>query len=441
MTSTSVPDDAGPSTQTAAFIPPAPPLRCAPVGESDRIESIDVLRGFALLGILVLNIQSFAMPGSAYVNPNAYGDLNGANYWVWWVSHVFCDQKFMTIFSMLFGAGIVLMTSRAERRTGRSAAVHYRRMAWLILFGLLHAHLLWYGDILYSYGMCGLLAWLFRKWPPVVLIAIGLVLISVGSVIMIASELSLPYWEQQGIEGLRQSWTPSAEALQAELDAYRGSWLEQMPNRMIGAMFFQTFMFAIWSFWRVTGLMCIGMAMFKLGVFQGKRSATTYATMCIIGLGVGLSLSAYGVHWNTQRDWAMESSFFFGSEFNYWGSLFASFGYVGMVMLVCKLPGMLQWLTPLAAVGRMALTNYLLHTIICTMIFYGHGFGYFGRVERTGQIAIVVGVWIVQLILSPIWLRSFEFGPFEWLWRSLTYWRVQPMLRRLRLSGEFVAPA
>ena len=122
------------------------------VPEADRIQSIDVLRGFALLGILVMNIQSFSMIEAAYGNPTAYGSLEGANYWVWLLSHVMADQKFMTIFSMLFGAGIVLMTSRQEETSGRSAAVHYRRMGVLAIFGMLHAYLFWYGDILFGYA-------------------------------------------------------------------------------------------------------------------------------------------------------------------------------------------------------------------------------------------------------------------------------------------------
>lgn len=419
-----------PLTQVAASLPPSGPLRSAPVGEGDRIEAIDVLRGFALLGILLLNIQAFAMPGSAYLNPHSFGDMTGANRQVWWFTHVFGDQKFMSIFSMLFGAGIVLMTSRAERRTGRSAGVHYRRMGWLILFGLLHAHLIWYGDILYTYGMCGLIVWLFRKFSPLLLISIGCVLIPVASGIMVASGMSMPYWDERALGGLGQAWSPSAEVLQREIDAYRGSWLDQMPNRVKGAAMFQTFMFAIWSLWRVTGLMCIGMAMFKLGVFQVRRSSAFYLAMIAFGLGIGLPLAAYGVQWNDERNWAMESSFFLGSQFNYWASLFVSLGYVGLVMLVCKSIAMLRMLQPLAAVGRMALTNYLMQSIICTLIFYGHGLGYFGGIERTGQLMVVFGVWIAQLILSPIWLRFFEFGPFEWLWRSLTYWRLQPLVRR-----------
>jgi uncharacterized protein len=421
-----------PATQTAAWIPPSIPQRSTPVGEDDRFHAMDVLRGFALLGILILNIQFFAMPGAAYMNPTAYGDLNGNNYRVWWFSHVFCDQKFMTIFSMLFGAGIVLMTSRAEAKTGRSAAVHYRRMGWLILFGLVHAHLIWPGDILYTYGVCGLLVWLARKWKPVVQIALGAILISVASAISFGIGLSVPHWPAEAIKGFAESWTPSAEVLQKEIDAYQGGWFEQQPQRMLAAAVFQTMMFAVWSFWRVTGLMLVGMALYRMGVFQARRSVVFYAAMAIVGLGVGLMLSSSGVRWNEARDWALESSFFYGMQWNYWGSLFASLGYVGVVMLACKSVGLIRLLKPLGAVGQMALTNYLMQSVICTTIFYGHGFGQFGQFERVDQAKVVVGVWLIQLIVSPIWLAMFRFGPAEWLWRSLTYWNPQPMLRRAR---------
>ena len=123
-----------------------------------------------------------------------------------------------------------------------------------------------------------------------------------------------------------------------------------------------------------------------------------------------------------------------GSQYNYWGSVLVSLGWVGVVMLACKSGRLAPATAPLAAVGRMAFSNYILQTVICTTIFYGHGFGLFGRVSRVGQIAIVIAVWTVQLIVSPIWLRHFRFGPLEWLWRSLTYRRVQPMIRSEAVS-------
>ena len=156
-----------------------------PVTETERIVPMDVLRGFALLGILVMNIQSFAMVGYVYDNPTAYGDLNGANFLVWLLSHLLADQKFLSIFSMLFGAGIVLIWQKAEGSGARPTRLHYRRVGWMILFGLLHAYLLWYGDILYTYGMCGLFVYLFRRSSPRTLVLSSLALATIGSLIAI----------------------------------------------------------------------------------------------------------------------------------------------------------------------------------------------------------------------------------------------------------------
>ena len=181
-----------------------------PVAQSVQIDSLDVLRGFALLGILIMNIQLFAMPDAAYFNPTAYGDLDGANFYVWLGSRLLADQKFMTIFSMLFGAGIVLMTTRAEARGG-GRSVHYRRMGWLAIIGLLHAHLLWSGDILFIYGVCGMLVYPLRHHPPGRLIVVGLVTLAVSSVFFIAAGASLAYWPEDALSGfVSTTWQANA---------------------------------------------------------------------------------------------------------------------------------------------------------------------------------------------------------------------------------------
>ena len=406
----------------------------APASESQRIVSLDVLRGFALLGILAMNIQSFAMIFSAYMNPTAYGDLTGANYWVWLLSHVLTDQKFMTIFSMLFGAGIVLLSSRVEARGQSATGVHYQRMFWLIVFGLLHAYLLWYGDILFLYGICGLVVYLFRKLSPRKLLVLGLLTIAVSSALFLFFGWSMQFWPPEALEELTQDWQPTPERTAEEVAIYQGGWLEQMNHRVPKSFEFETFVFLIWGFWRAGGLMLEGMGLYKVGVFTLKRSAGFYAALIMGALLVGIPTVSYGVHRNFTVGWDIHSSFFFGWQFNYWGSLIVSMGWIGLVMLVCQYPPLARLTRPFAAVGQMAFTNYILQTVICTTIFYGHGFGLFGQVERTGQIAIVAGVWVFQLLVSPVWLRYFLFGPLEWLWRSLTYLQWQPF-RRLPLSA------
>lgn len=181
--------------------------------------------------------------------------------------------------------------------------------------------------------------------------------------------------------------------------------------------------------WHAGGLMLVGMALYKLGVFSGRSRPQLYVALVAGGALIELPLVLAGVHDIDRDDWGSVRAFFVDSQWNYWGSLFVSLGYVGLVMLVVT-RGMLRPLVVrLAAVGRMALTNYLLHTLICTTVFYGHGLGYFGYFSRTEQALLVVGVWLFQLIASSLWLRRFEFGPFEWLWRALTSGQA-PSFRR-----------
>lgn len=392
-----------------------------PVAPGERIVSLDVLRGFAVLGILVMNIQSFSMIMAAYINPTAYGDLSGLNGLVWTLSHIFADHKFMTIFSLLYGAGIVLLTRRAETRGEEPAGLHYRRTVWLIIFGLLHAYLLWYGDILFKYGVCALLAYLFRNMTPRRLLIVGLIIFSVAFFLYLMFGFSISYWPEEAYENTSKMWNPGAATVEEQVNTYRGGWLEQMPLRFSEAIGGQTFLLAIRTGWRVLGLMLIGMALFKWGVLSAERSGRFYAYMLAIGFVVGFPLVVYGLMMNNRTGWTMAFSLFQGQLYNYWGSIFVSMGYIAGVMLVTLRLGRSAILKPLRAVGQMAFTNYIMQSVVCTTIFYGHGFGLFGQVERKHQIIIVFAVWAFQLAVSPLWLRRFRYGPLEWLWRSLAY--------------------
>ncbi len=484
----------------------------APVTQSSRIASIDVMRGVALLGILVMNIQSFAMPGAAYMNPSAYGDLTGVNYWIWHICHLFADMKFMSIFSMLFGAGLVLMTSRIEAKGRSAAGFHYRRTFFLLLFGLAHCHLLWYGDILVLYAVTAGWLYLFRKIYPSIQIFLAILFLLIFPLMnysgawwfghvrdQVASnnnssllstdtnesvdaleelnsqadpEASLidpskdqdaieaglvaetdeeqeagdnkvesstsqsrtfmsPEQYQQNWDEMNKMWAPSEEEIQEEIAAMTGSYLGELKHRIPQAIGFEIMMI-IFFMWRVAAMMLIGMAFFKWGVFSAARSTVFYAVMVVAGFAIGLTLSEMGIQANEADGWTMVEGMFINSKYNYFGSVFTAFGWIGLVMLMCK-QNFFPWLqSSLAAVGQMALTNYLLHTIICTMLFYGRsgfGLGWFGEISRTQQVGVFVTIWMAQLLLSPVWMKVFRFGPFEWLWRSLTYGKLQPLFR------------
>ena len=400
-----------------------------PTFPSERIVALDALRGFAILGILIMNVQSFSMIGSAYINPAAYGDLTGLNKLVWIVSHVFADKKFMTLFAMLYGAGIVLLTGRIEAKGRSPRGVHYRRTLWLIVIGLMHAYLLWSGDILVTYGMCALVVYLLRHLSPRRLLTVGLVSFAFGSLLYFLAGFSMPWWPQEEVRNMLHSWQSEPDAIAREVAAYRGGWLGQMPGRARSAWFIETTYFLYHTLWRTGGLMIIGMAFFKWGVLTGQRSKRFFASLIAAGFGIGLPLIAVGVYRNFKAGWSMEYSMFLGMQYNYWGSIFVSAAYIGILMLAIRSRPLRRITGVLASVGRMAFTNYLMQTVLCTLLFYGHGLGLFGRVERIWHPLIIVCVWTLELVWSPLWLSRFRFGPVEWLWRSLTYRSLQPMRR------------
>jgi uncharacterized protein len=395
---------------------------------SDRIEALDVLRGVALLGILVMNVQAFAMPQAAYMNPTAWGRLEGVDLAAWLVSHLLADQKMMALFSMLFGAGIVLFTERAEAAGRPVGSLHFRRQGWLLLFGVVHAYLIWYGDILFTYAVCGMLLYPCRRLSPAIQLILGLTLLSVASAIFLFLDGTMSMWPEAERLALQAEWHPPVEQLQIEIARYRSGWFEQFPYRAELAFEVQAFTLLVWGLWRAAGLMLIGMALYRLGVLSGQAGRRTYVAMLGAALTLGLPVVAYGIYWNFANGWG-PSSLFVGTQFNYWGSVLVSLGWVACVMLALKeawLPGLTR---KLAAVGRTAFSQYILQSVLCSLIFQGYGLGWFGRVERSEQLGIVLAIWLLQLWLAALWLRHFQYGPLEWLWRSLTYRRAQPFRR------------
>jgi uncharacterized protein len=396
-----------------------------PVAESERIHALDVLRGLAVLGILVTNIQHFAMFAGTARDPTLYGDLHGANFWVYALTFVLAFQKFLPIFAMLFGAGIVLAAERREASGLSAATLHYRRMAVLLLIGIVHAYLIWYGDILFAYAVCGMAVFALRRLSPGPLIALGILLLAISPLIEIV------FFVVPALLGAGGAHAgPSVqEVLANDLAAFRGPWIEQLRMRAHYAFEVQTAGLAIVYFWRASGIMLVGMALLKLGVLTGTRSRRLYGGLVSIALLVGLPITAAGLWVNALTNWENGWLRQLGLQIIYWFGIVMSLGWIGAVMLVCRGGRRTPLTRPLAAVGRMALTNYLLESVLCTLVFYGHGLGLYGSVERTGQIAVVIGVWVLLLVCSPIWLRFFRYGPAEWLWRSLAYGRVQPFRR------------
>jgi uncharacterized protein len=363
------------------------------------------------------------------MNPTAYSDLTGLNKWAFIFTDLLFNLKFMGLFSLMFGAGIILMTEKAVAKTGRSSGLHYRRNFWLLIIGLIHAYLIWYGDILVPYALCGFIVFLFRKKKARSLLNLGLIILAIGSLLYILNGISIPYMPQEAVNEIRANWDPSPEMVEEEIKAYRGSFADQTVVRAKSALNMETQVFLFFFLWRVSGMMLIGMALYKWGILTGGRSRQFYRKGFLYTFFPGLLIVSFGLVKNFGNNWEFTYSMFLGSQFNYWGSLLLIFSYICLVMMFFKSAGMESFKSRLAAVGRMALTNYLMQSILCVFIFYGIGFGLFGQVSRAMQLLFVLLIWTLQLIYSKPWLNQFFFGPFEWLWRSLTYRKRQPFRR------------
>ncbi len=390
-----------------------------PTPPSDRITSLDALRGFALLGILVINIRVFSMPEQTLLNPTVYGDFTGLDYWTWFLGHVFAQAKFITLFSALFGAGVLLFVESKEEKGQDAARLHLRRTAVLIAIGLLHAYLLWYGDILVTYGLTGIFLLFVRDLDARRLTTLAGVFLLFVPAIELFAAVSI------GGEAIAAQWQPAEAAIREQVATYRGGWLDQMSHRVSSSFQRQTSGFIGQSFWRVGGVMLLGMALYKKGVLTDERSTAFYRRLVAGGV-VGVGIVVAGVAYVEANDWSAGAALYW-RQFNYVGSLLVAGGYVGLVTLFVRWRGEGLATRALAAVGRTAFTNYLLQTVVATTIFYGHGLGLFGSVSRVEAMGIVVAIWAVQVPLSVLWLRYFRFGPVEWVWRTLTYGEAQPM--------------
>jgi uncharacterized protein len=402
----------------------AEPPALGPTPPEQRLPWLDVLRGVAVLGILPINIQSFAMISMASVNPTAFGDLGGVNRFLFSVSYVLADQEFLTLFAMLFAAGLLFTAARVRAGDRELAALHYRRVSVLLAMGTVHAYGLWQNDILVPYAQCGLLLYPFRNLSARRLLALGLSAYAVYSALALVQGVQLSALPPEERLILAAQWNGHPALVAREIAALRGSWLGHFRYRLPHLLEEHTIRFFVWTLWRIGGVMLIGMALYRAGVLTGERSTRFYQWLALAGLGTGLALRSYGLWTDFASGFALEYSRYFGFQFKYWGSLLSALGYLGAVTLLVQRGLWPRAMRALAAVGRLSLTNYLVQTVICASLFYGWGLGWFGRVDRVGQLGIVVAIWTLQLAYSWLWTRHHRYGPVEAVWRRLSYGRL-----------------
>jgi uncharacterized protein len=381
---------------------------------AERHLSIDAVRGFAVLGILLMNIVGMGLPSFAYIDPTYAGGSTGADLWTWAFNNVFTDGKMRALFTMLFGASTVLIADRAEHGSGLGpAATHYRRMLWLLLIGLMHAAFFWFGDILVPYALAGLVVFPFRKVSPRIQIAVG---VAILAALLAKNALS------------HEVLAAPPGAKEAELAGFRGGFLDATQARLNMLMLFYLAIHPFDTIPEAIGQMFLGMALFRLGFFTLGWSTRAYLATIAVGYLVAAPYTAWLAHGIAQSNFEPRTL----HELEVWQQVSRppiALAHAAVVLLLVR-AGACVWLTDrLAAAGRMAFSNYLMTSIITSLLFCGYGFGLYGALSRAQQLWVVAGVWAFILAWSRPWLARFHYGPFEWAWRSLVQWKPQPFVK------------
>lgn len=408
-----------------------------------RIGTLDAVRGFAVMGILLMNIVDFAMPGFAYYNPSYYGGEEGANFCAWAVNYVLFDGKMRGLFTMMFGASTVLIAERALGAGESPARVTFARMWWLLVFGMIHVWLIWYGDILVLYSLCGMIAIAAWRWPPRRLFVFGAALLCLKLALGIAAYTSFAALERAAAkpnaspETLAE-WAATQERIalptvQSQLEGYRGGYVDAFRARIPLAVYILTEAHPA-AVPDTLALIAIGMGLFKRGFFSGAWSVSSYRRVALWSFVVCIPLHLPLIAINVEADYHPITLHL--TEAIHLSLLRTpmTMGYAALVILFMQRfqeSGLAQ---RLVAAGRMAFSNYIGTSILCTLIFNGYGLGWYGYLERWQCYFVVIAVWAIMLLWSKVWLDRFHFGPLEWLWRSLARSRLQPFVRRKERS-------
>jgi uncharacterized protein len=405
--------------------------------ERGRIATLDIVRGVAVMGILAMNIVAFAMPIGAYMNPMAYGSETSIDLAAYAFNFVLIDGKMRGLFSFLFGASMLLVIERAEAKGQNPASVHYRRMIVLLLFGAIHFYFIWFGDILFGYAVIGMVAWFFRNLPPRKLIALGATLIFVQFLIMagfassaqsLSAAAAQPGASPESIQAWKEmsTWVrvPTSAELAEQFGRALGPWRDMVQYQLTKHRW-DPLIFAITFGPETLAYMMFGMAALKNGFFAGSWGEQSYTRIAVRGFLIAVPIYLMLAVLIFLNGFAPVSLFWLSMAATV---LFRPIMIAAVAALIIVLTDQGGWLVDrIAAAGRAAFTNYLGTSVLITMLFNGWGFGMFGEFSRIQLWLVVIAMWGIMLAWSKPWLDRFEYGPLEWLWRSLSRGSVQPI--------------
>jgi len=415
-------------TQVHTNTPESPKKSTAqPVLLQERVGSIDAIRGFALLGILIVNMIAFSGPPGIYFS--VVGMESWTNVWDTAASNFtmfFVQGKFYTIFAFLFGLGFAIFYERAKEKTGKPMRLFYKRLLILLVIGLIHAFFIWSGDVLVTYALFGfLLPLFFNRKPKTLLVWAGAIITTALALTALSvMALSVDKTILASVMNEHQVFLADVKMRIANsVQAYgSGTLAEIQAQRVTDTLFMLRYGFKF-------GIMIV-FPLFLLGLYAGKKrffqniseKSSMIKKMQIWGLVVGLPLSIIKF---MVMDLAIADPYSFYAVFFWLSTFFGDLGlaifFMATIVRLYQNKNWMQKLLPLGYAGRMALSNYLFQSIVCVLIFYNFGLGLFGQVGPALGLVLAFAIFTVQVYLSKLWLQRYQYGPVEWLWKSLTY--------------------
>jgi uncharacterized protein len=428
----------------------------APLSKKERILFIDSVRGIALLGILLMNSMAQSQSHFFYSFMNLNQPIVGKNFYAWLLEMGVFEGTMRGLFSILFGAGTILLLTRLGKTRGHidAADIYFRRLLWLLAFGLINSFIfLWPGDILYPYALCGLVLFPFRKLSPRNLWICAFVLLAFGtyreSAYLYDHKETIAKGKQVELlksqhKKLTKEQTADLTKWQTYRDGHTSAGMMKRANNETTKIQKSTWkqLFVYYrdinmdiqstgfynSWWDMLMFFFIGIAVFKSGFLTGDSATWLYVTIAILGIGIGLIINYFGLKemYHTRFD-AIKMTQDAPFEIYQLRRFLQTMGYLSLFIMLYKVTPFRAVFNVLAPVGQMAFTNYLSQSIVTSIFFYG--MGWFGYLQRYQVYEVVAVIWIFQIIFSNIWLKYFLFGPFEWVWRSLTYLKLQPIKR------------
>lgn len=392
--------------------------------DNTRFENLDQVRGVALLGILFINIYGFSIPDAARATPLLIEATQGFNTYLWALLNLFVDSKFIALFGLAFGASIWLFHFRTLEAQSHQY-LYWRRSFWLLVFGLLHAYFLWFGDILTLYAIHGMIAWWWRRWSNGALMLAIALLVLIPQLLIFAGNLVTLIVFGDSVTDIYSH--PEPDVIAAQIAHYHQDWLNLVRSAAEQTTSFQLSQILLDT--KSLAMMLSGILITRKGFLEPDFPRRRLIQLSVIAIGSGMLITGISLAVNFSAGFPAHFTFGFGYQLHALGALPMAVGYFALGLWWSQTNRLINFKHRLAQLGRCTLSGYIMQSLVFGFAFYGFGLGLYGQLQLWQVLLMVIATWGLQLWLANWWLARYRLGPLEWVWRSLAYCRLQSFAR------------